>query len=240
MADLKYLSENNLTIEVGNQKKAKQKITLITGGVLAVLALFIAPEAAIIVLVFTAIVWFLCGGSEVLKAGAKGEDLCIDTLKSLPDSYTIFNQVNLPNIKSKTGFNEADVVVVGPQCVFVIEVKHNNGSISGEVDDRDWTVQKIGRGGTAYEKTMRNPISQVKKLVWLLSEEFKKTNNRVWIQAVVVFSNSACHVDVEANAKVPVLQLNELDNYIIEYNNRSSFSNPEAVIAKLAELKKIT
>lgn len=238
MADSSFITKNNLTVEVGNQKKFKQKVTLIFGGTVAVLALFVALEAAIIILVLTAIVWLLCSGSETLKAGAIGEDLCIDTLLNLPDNYTIFNQVNVPNIKSKTGFNEADVIVVGPQSVFVVEVKHNNGSISGGVDDRDWTVQKVGRGGTAYEKSMRNPISQVKKLVWLLSEEFKKTKNRVWIQGVVVFSNSTCDVNVESNDNVPVLQLHELTKYISEYTSRSSSVGPDASIAKLAEFKK--
>lgn len=131
-------------------------------------------------MVITAFAWFTSNGDEILNAGAEGEDLTIKEIDRLPNSFAVFNQVNVPNVKSRTGYNEADIVVVSDEAVFIIEVKHNNGSISGEIDDKEWAVKKVGRGGTEYGKTMRNPISQVKKLVWLLSEQFKQENNRVW------------------------------------------------------------
>lgn len=33
----------------------------------------------------------------ILRAGAEGEDIALDMLKQLPEEYTIFNQVNIPN-----------------------------------------------------------------------------------------------------------------------------------------------
>lgn len=102
----------------------------------------------------------------------------IERLSQLPDTFTVYNQVYIPNVKSRTGFNEADVIVVGPNAVFVIEVKHNSGSITGADSDREWQIKKASRGGIVYGKTMRNPISQVKRLVWLLAGELKAKHSR--------------------------------------------------------------
>ena len=238
MADLSFVTENALTVESGQKKANKQKYILILGGLLALICLFIFPIASVLVLVVTAVAWFTASGDEILNAGAEGEELTIKDIDRLPDSFTVFNQVNLPNSKSRTGYNEADIVVVNDEAVFIIEVKHNNGSISGGIDDKEWSVSKVGRGGTAYGKTMRNPISQVKKLVWLLSEQFKQENNRVWVQGLVVFSNPIAELDVRSEGAVPVLRGDQLTDYLYEYRAKSRATDPRKSISMLAQLKR--
>ncbi|KZY43421.1 hypothetical protein A3732_14340, partial [Oleiphilus sp. HI0050] len=225
MANLEYVTSNKLTIEADAQKRKSRKGVMIVGLILALGALFLHPVAAAIVMVFALISWGSQNGSQTLRAGAVGEDITMNVLSHLPDSYTIYNQVDLPNEKSRTGFNEADIIVMGPDTVFVIEVKHNNGSIYGTEGDKDWHVQKVGRGGTPYSKTMRNPIAQVKKLVWLLSDDLKKKNGRAWVQGVVVFSNQDSSVRVRHSGNVPVLNLSELNRYILSYQAKSRIVN---------------
>lgn len=237
MANLDYVTSNKLTLEADEQKQASRKGVMIVGLMIAFGTLFIHPLASAVILVFTFLSWVSQNGSKTLRAGAVGEDITMNVLSHLPDAYTLYNQVDLPNEKSRTGFNEADIIVMGPDTVFVIEVKHNNGSISGAEIDREWHVQKVGRGGTPYSKTMRNPIAQVKKLVWLLSDGFKKKNSRAWVQGIVVFSNQEADVTVTRSGNVPVLGLPQLNQYILSYDSKSRMSNPETVSNHLSGLK---
>ena len=172
-----------------------------------------------------------------MRAGDVGEDMALDGLKKLPDSFTIDNQVDIPNEKSRTGFNEADLIVVGPSAIFVVEVKHNNGHITGSDSDKEWGVRKVGRGGTAYSKTMRSPVSQVKKLVWLLSEDLKKNHSRAWVQGVVLFSNRDAEVSVTNSSNVPVLRNQDIVDYIQSYKAKSTISNIGKVTNNIAKLK---
>ena len=203
----------------------------------SVAALFFHVYAAIAVLGITLVSWANQNGSEIIRAGAVGEDIAMRVLGELPDSYTVFNQVDIPNEKSRAGFNEADIIVLGPKAIFVVEVKHNNGTISGEENDKEWHVQKVGRGGTGYSKMMRNPISQVKKLTWLLSQEMKKDGSRAWVQGVVLFSNSDASVQVEDSGNVPVLSLSQVNQYILNFETKSRPSNYSRITRALASLK---
>jgi len=207
------------------------------GSLLAIGALYFNPIASIVIFVVTLMRWITQNGDDALRAGAVGEDETISVLSQLPDSYTIYNQVDLPNEKSRTGFNEADIIVSGPNVIFVIEVKHNNGAITGDVDAKEWHVRKVGRGGTPYSKTMRNPIAQVKKLVWLLSSDLKQRKQRAWVQGIVVFSNDDATLSVTSNNKIPVLELSKLNQYIATFDASSKMSNPRAIERRLCELK---
>lgn len=237
MANMEYVTENKLTKEADQQKSLNQNTILIMGGVIAIIALFIHFYATIFVALATLVMWASQNGSEIIRAGAAGEDIAVEILQQLPDSYTIYNQVDIPNEKSKTGFNEADLIVVGPNSIFVIEVKHNNGSIVGTDGDREWTVNKVGRGGGEYSKSMRNPISQVKKAVWLLSEDMKKKKSRAWIQGVVLFSNDAVEITISGTSNIPVLRNDEIVEYILSYQSKSNISSLDKAAKDIAKLK---
>ena len=61
-----------------------------------------------------------------MLAGAAGEDRVLAALSVLPAKYTLFNQIRLPDEHSRTGFREADFMVVGNNGVFIIENKCNH------------------------------------------------------------------------------------------------------------------
>jgi hypothetical protein len=173
---------------------------------------------------------------QIVAAGAEGEDHAMSILQRLPDTYALFNQLDIPNSRSSRGVNEADVVVCGPSAIFVIEVKHNNGTIICDEQAPRWKVLKVGRRGGVYEKDMRNPIAQTKTLVWLLSEHLKKSRSKPWIQGVVVFTNPDAELQILGAPSVPVLRATELLDYIETYHGTS---RPQILARSMAELAKL-
>ncbi|MFV9689811.1 MAG: hypothetical protein ACNY01_02455 [Desulfobacteria bacterium] len=57
----------------------------------------IHPAAMVISLGILILVYRSYRDDVILRAGAEGEDIALDMLKQLPEKYTIFNQVNIPN-----------------------------------------------------------------------------------------------------------------------------------------------
>lgn len=240
MANMEYVTANKLTLEADDQKRSSRKKILIGGLLIFVGSLFVHVFLSLFILLFTLLAWAQQNGDEVLRVGAVGEDDAVRLLSNLPDTFTIFNQVNIPNSKSRTGYNEADIIVVGPEAIFIIEVKHNNGSIIGSEGEREWQVNKVGRGGTPYSKTMRSPIAQVKQLVWLLSEDMKKKNTRAWIQGVVLFSNNEANVTVSEPTSIPVLRNSQLIDYLVSYEAKSKNFDVNKVKHSIAGLKELS
>lgn len=237
MADMSYVTSNKLTEESDKKKHGNRKKVLMVGFVISISLFFVHIIFFVIALFFTFIIWFFQTGDEILQAGAEGEDKAIRILSQLPDEFTLLNQVNIPNAGSKFGFNEADIVILGPNAVFIIEVKHNNGHIYANVNDAEWNVEKIGRRGSMYTKKMRNPIAQVKKLVWLLSEEMKRTKSSGWIQGVVLFTHEDAIITIDQDSKVPVLNVDNIVEYIQDCNVSQAKSNHSRVTDCVKSLK---
>lgn len=237
LANFDYVTANKLTLDAHGYKNTNRSLVLMVGSSIAfVVSAFYVPAAAL-VLLLTAGFWWSQKSHPVLLAGARGEDLVVEHLKQLPDTFTIYNQVEIPNAQSRTGYNEADIIVVGPNAVFVIEVKHNSGSISGTDSDPEWQVKKMSRGGSIYGKTMRNPISQVKRLIWLLSTELKAKRSRVWIQGVVLFSHHNVKANIANDSNVPVMSKDELLSYLTSYPAKFNIDNKGKLVRDIAALK---
>lgn len=237
MADMSYVTSNKLTDESNQLQRNKRLKILAIGAAMTLALLFIHVTIAMIVMFGTFIAWVMQQGDDILKAGAAGEDKAIRVLSQLPDGFTVFNQVNIPNACSKVGFNEADIIVSGPNTVFVIEVKHNNGHIHANIDDDEWHVEKTSRKGSIYSKTMRNPIAQVKRLVWLLSEEMTRTKSRGWIQGIVCFTNEDANIVLDKASKIPVVSIADLVTYIKECDASQAKANHPRVARCIESLK---
>lgn len=150
----------------------------------------------------------------VRSAGAEGEEYVLHLLHALPDDYVLFNQLDIPNPDSSQGVNEADLVVLGPNALFVIEVKHNHGVIQGSEKSPEWHALKTGRGGTDYLKTLRNPVLQVKYTTHLLGKYLRARKAKPWIQAVVVFSHPNARLELQGDFTVPVLVADQMLDYL--------------------------
>jgi len=205
-----------------------------------------APIVAILCILFPVVSWwfliafliiFLNAGT-IKRAGARGEDSTLDVLAALPDSYVILNQIELPNPETKKGFTELDFIVIGSNGVFVIEVKNNNSRIVGSEEEREWTIYKIGRKGTPYASSMRNPIKQVKGQIWILSKYLKERGHKAWIDGVVYFSNPDSDVEFIGTPSVPIFFNGGLTHYIQSYRPKFPVKNPDKIVDTLVSLRK--
>lgn len=232
MADTQYIRPNKL------KKQTPLRLGLAIGLSAAAVILFAAGAvlAAGLVLLIVPFVFFMDLGT-IAEEGAKGEDATMEILSRLPDSYTIFNQTNIPNKESRTGLFELDFIVVGPNGVFVVEVKHNNSTIYGKEEAREWTVLKMGKGGTPYIKAMRNPIKQAKKQVWALSGFLREKNHRAWIEGIVFFSNPASSLEIEEKPTFPVIHCDGLVEYIQSYRPKHPPKDLPGIVRDIQALR---
>jgi hypothetical protein len=175
-------------------------------------------------------------GSPVMVAGAAGEDRALAALSGLPTEYTLFNQIRLPDERSRTGFREADFVVVGNNGVFIIENKDYRGEIQGDANAPNWELHKIGIGGTPYTTACRNPVRQVRVYVTLLSKLFAMRGIKVRITPLVSLSQNNSSAGI-SSPRVQVLGVDELCSNILAHKGTLSDDNMERVIGLLEELR---
>ena len=171
-----------------------------------------------------------------MLAGAAGEDHALAQLSRLPDEYTVFNQICLPDSRSRTGFREADFVVVGPNGVFIIENKDYRGRVEGDWNSAHWEVHKISRCGTPYMKSCRNPVRQVQVYVSLLAAIFSGRDIKAWITPMVSLSrdNSLGLINSE---KVQVMRVADLCENIRVHHGTLSKENMDKALSVLEDLR---
>ena len=142
------------------------------------------------------------------EAGMEGEEAVLGELMTLPEEFHLFNQVLVPNPRSRTGYTEVDYIVVGPTGVFVVEVKNNRGTIHGRGEqDASWPVEKVGRGGTPYWSRMRNPVRQAKGQAIVLGRWLREQGVSAWVQPVVVLAHPDVMWRPARQYSVPVVEL---------------------------------
>ena len=237
MANIEYVTENRLTAEVW---QTRARVALIGGGIALLLTLIVPGLWWVFLL---AAVWLVFQFGARKVAGAQGEDQTLATLRRLPDDHTLFNQLDIPSEHAPRGAIEADLVVVGPNGLWVIETKHHHGTIFGTDSDPTWRIEKVGRRGGEYETTLRNPIRQVKGQVMALKAYLAQQGiQRVWIDAVVVFSHAEASLRWSgpppkavslADAKTDLVRLLTRDR------PRQAGLDPTRVVAALARLRPI-
>lgn len=182
-----------------------------SGGVVIIMLLMIPT------IVFTIFALYHRNQYKVLQSGLDGENITTDELARFPDTYEVFCSVNIP---MKDRFVEIDNIVVGPNGIFIIEVKNHNGTIIGTEDDHDWIQHKVGRKGGEYSNTFYNPMKQVKKQIHFLSEYFKQHGISIWIEGAIYFTNREVIVNVRSS-KIPVLtSFDELSMFIVEASRK--------------------
>jgi hypothetical protein len=175
-------------------------------------------------------------GSAVMLAGAAGEDRALAALSTLPMEYTLYNQIRLPDERSRTGFREADFVVVGNNEVFIIENKDYRGEIQGDANVPNWELHKIGIGGTPYRCICRNPVRQVRVYVTLLSRLVAMRGINVRITPLVSLSQNNSLAGINS-PRVQVMGVDELCGKILTHKGTLSSHNRERVIGLLEELR---
>ena len=168
--------------------------------------LFLFVIIALIVLLFLATRLFRKKREqrEIKSAGDKGEAYFNNMLKSiLRDDDVLIRNVCLQKA-------EIDSLIINRNGIFIVEVKYYNGRLYGKSDDFEWTKEKVSPGGNVFYKQVKNPIKQVKRQTYKLSQFLKENNIRIWISGYAYFINGNSPVDDES----VIYDIDEFDRII--------------------------
>lgn len=129
----------------------------------------------------------------VERAGRRGEEVAEDIISNvLRDDDILLTNVELSYEGKRT---EADIIVINQNGVFIIEVKNYVGELVGGIDDSEWKKYKTTPGGDVYVKTVRNPIKQVKRQIYIVSSILKARRIKVWVEGYVMLMENNSPVD---------------------------------------------
>jgi hypothetical protein len=149
------------------------------------------------------------------RMGAEGETRVTQVLTSkLSDDYYLVNDVVYTNDR---GYKEnIDHVVLGPNGVFAIETKNYRGKVSYK--NGYWQVPfPFGRSPSNQAKSNASWVNRAINACGTFE------TSKVWVEPVVVFSNSDVELEV-IDPEVEVVTLANLTDLITSYNNGYSFS----------------
>ena len=133
--------------------------------------------------------------TESDKAGLRGEQQASELIGGVlrPGDRLFSNLV--VNYRGKR--TELDNVVVNGSGVFIIEVKNHSGTLEGGIDDFEWSKYHVSAGGVTYKKTVKNPIRQVKRQIFILAGYLRESDINVYIRGYVLFLQQNCPVEDE-------------------------------------------
>ncbi len=233
MADLRYIRSNRLRQEA----KRRRVLLLVIGLPINVAGAWIHFLILGIGAVALAVLW---DRQNRRLSGAEGEERALGlphalpgSLVYLPDTYVAFNQVLVPYGRRQ---RELDLIVVGPNGIFVIEVKHYRGEITGVETDRTWCQRQRADGSVNnYERELRNPAIQVKHAVRALHQYLATHDIKTWVQGTVVMTHPECRL-VVGTTGTPILTLPQLAGYILTYRPRWA---PRKLYLAIREIEKL-
>ena len=178
--------------------------------------LFLFVIIALIVLLFLAIRLFRKKREqrEIKSAGNKGEAYFNNMLKSILRN----DDVLIRNVCLQVNGKEAEIdsLIINNNGIFIVEVKNYNGRLYGDIDDFEWTKEKVSPGGNVFYKQVKNPIKQIKRQTYILSQFLKENNIRIWISGYAYFINGNSPVDDES----VIYDIDEFDRIIHTPGNK--------------------
>lgn len=211
----------------------------------AALICWLLPEIAVGLLmpvpVFAVIgmAFLTASQSSITAAGMVGEDMTALLLGRLPEGYTCYQNLTIPYEGKES---ELDLVVTGPTGLFILEVKHLNGTVTGNYADSRWQLDKIGRKGGRYSKEFYSPVKQVGTHTWRLANWLRDRKLFVYINSMVYFSHPGSQVQLEGRPdKTPVFsggQEKQLLGHILENRERLDFRTLQRINTALEETGK--
>lgn len=143
----------------------------------------------IVIIIFAAIVLILQNsgrfGSEIERSGKEGEKYAVEIIRSIMRA----DDVLLTNVTVSYGTREAELdnVIVNENGIFIIEVKNYNGRLEGGENDFLWSKFHTSRGGRVYEKTVKNPIKQVKRQIFITAKYLKINEApKIWVDGYAI------------------------------------------------------
>ena len=123
-------------------------------------------------------------------AGRFGEDWALTWLDRLDEEHYLLRQVCVPTSRSRTGYREIDLLVVGPGGIVPVEVKHCAGTVVlGDPRASHWDQHRPGPRGEPQHQLLRNPLSQVVTAARALEHWLRRQGVRAHIKPLVLFTH---------------------------------------------------
>ncbi|UKI22507.1 MAG: NERD domain-containing protein [Anaerotruncus sp.] len=113
------------------------------------------------------------------RAGRNGEKYATHVIKQCLDSDDLLLTNVCVQFEGKR--TELDNLIINRSGVYIIEVKTYRGRLFGGADDYEWEKYKVTNAGNVYEKTVKNPIKQVHRQIYVLANYLKSRGIRVWV-----------------------------------------------------------
>ncbi len=160
-------------------------------------------------------------------AGRQGERVATRYIESiLREGDTLFTNVSV----SYDGRSaELDNVIVNKYGVFIIEVKNYSGRLSGSEDDYEWTKVHISKAGNRYVKSVKNPIKQVKREVYILAKFLDYHGASVWVEGYAMIIDAASPTE----SKFILSSLADIDRAVHTSEKRRLNSSTVDAVKKL-------
>lgn len=165
---------------------------------------------------------------KIKVKGNYGELRVTQKLKELPDEYKILNDLMFEHNDITS---QIDHVVVSKYGIFVIETKDYTGIISGKEWDDTW-LQKTDKTTHDIHNPIKQNYSHIKMLMNIL-----KINNPEIFKSIIVMTNKCTTL---IDSKTHVVHLNELNNTIINYQEKLLNQSEIEYISKYLESNNIT
>ncbi len=156
-----------------------------------------------------------------LEHGIIGEEYIANMLeKKLPDTYHILRNIIVVSNNSKA---EIDIIVVGETGVFIIEIKHWLGEITGRIYDEKWYQEKTSKRNQIYTEKYSNPLKQIGRQWDCLENSFKNNGIQGTILSLLFFSNPETSLNITGKNHIPIFTMKEngiddLIDFIINSN----------------------
>lgn len=203
------------------QRRRRLAIVVLCGLSSTALAYWVLPPLALLVAgvaVLAAFFASITGSSSVpadQMTGAEGEAKVLRALGDLPDEFTLFNQLQIPDASLPNGRRELDFLVVGPGGLFVIEVKNSRGLIYVRPEQAHWPLaHKAGCGGRPGWNAIANPLNQVRAQVAALDRWLLAHGQTAPIHPLLCFARSDVALQDRETSPIPVLTVPELVEHL--------------------------
>lgn len=141
-----------------------------------------------LIFLFKALFWRSHIETPEKRAGRMGEHFVSKLIyETLNAEDWLFTNVHIYADDKQT---ELDNLIINSNGVFIIEAKNYHGEIFGDEEDSEWIKNKVTPAGSVYQTTVKNPIKQVKRQIYILSTWLKDNGIDVWVKGYVFFVES--------------------------------------------------
>lgn len=163
------------------------------------------------------------------KAGRLGEKFATGVIQEiLTSGDVLLTNVELSVDGKRT---ELDNVIINSRGVYIIEVKNYSGELFGTEDDYEWIQSKMTSGGNFYQKQVKNPIRQVNRQIYILSQYLKNQDVHVWIEGYAFLIEQNSPVEHECILKTRA----DMDRVIHQGRNHNITEKTKAKIISLLQ-----